>query len=475
MRCADTEIEISMQQVSAAIKDLKKGKASGQDLLSAEHCMYANDKLCVLLRLCFNSMIKHGHVPHAFSDTIIIPIVKDKKGCLADVNNYRPIALTSVVSKIFEKVMIVHLQEYLFTSDNQFSFKSNHSTDLCVFTLKNIIDFYNSASSPMFICYLDASKAFDRVNFWKLFDKLLNRRAPDIIIRFIMAWYCSQQFTVRWGNTLSLPFSVCNGVRQGGILSPQLFNIYINDLSDVLNSSKVGCIMNGTICNHLCYADDMVLIAPSASALQFLLNLCDNYALSHDIIYNITKSVCMCIQPSNQGKVFNPTLTLSGTALRYVDSHKYLGVYIATSFKDDVNIRSQTCGIYCRGNMLIRNFSNCSDDVKCTLFKSFCTSLYCAPVWNYHTRESFDRMKVAYNRIFRILLGLEHRISMSRAFIERGINPFVVVFRKYIVSFRSRILKSENVFIRTIYESLYFMNCHLFRKWSNTIFNVPDR
>ena len=326
----------------------------------------------------------------------------------------------------------------------------------------------------MFICYLDASKAFDRVNFWKLFDKLLNRRAPDIIVRFMMAWYCSQHFTVRWGNTLSLPFSVSNGVRQGGILSPQFFNIYINDLSDDLNSSNVGCIMNDTVFNHLSYADDMVLMAPSASALQFLLNLCDNYAQSHDIIYNITKSVCMCIQPSNHKIAFNPIVTLSGNALRYVDGHKYLGVYVTTNFKDDINIRSQTCSIYSRGNMLIRNFSHCSEEVKCQLFKSFCTSLYCTPVWNYYSCESFNRIKVAYNRIFRILLGLEHRISMSRAFIERDINPFVVVFRKYIVSFRNRILKSENVFIKTIYESLYFMNCHLFRKWSKSIFTVQN-
>ena len=131
--------------------------------------------------------------------TIIIPIVKDKKGCITDVNNYRPIAITSVMSKIFEKVMFVHLQDFLSTTDNQFSFKSKHSTDMCVFTLKAIIDYYNAASSPMYICYLDASKAFDRVNFWKLFDKLLKRSVPDVIVRFMMAWYCSQEFTVRCG------------------------------------------------------------------------------------------------------------------------------------------------------------------------------------------------------------------------------------------------------------------------------------
>jgi hypothetical protein len=161
---------------------------------------------------------------------------------------------------------------------------SGHSTDLCIFTLKSVIDFYVTSSSPVYLCYLDASKAFDKVNYWVLFERLMKRNIPLILVRFLMVWFCSQEFFERWGNCLSDPFSACNGVRQGGILSPLFFNVYMDDLSTILNMSKVGCIMNGVKCNHLMYADDLVLLAPSARALQTLLKTCDLFAVDNDII-----------------------------------------------------------------------------------------------------------------------------------------------------------------------------------------------
>ena len=84
-----------------------------------------------------------------------------------------------------------------YTIDNQFDFKQNHGT----------IDYYKRNSSPVFICYLDASKAFDRVNHWCLFKKLINRYIPITIIRLFVRWYGSQLYRVRWGNLLSDGFT----------------------------------------------------------------------------------------------------------------------------------------------------------------------------------------------------------------------------------------------------------------------------
>ena len=119
-----------------------------------------------------------------FSDTVLVPIIKDKSGNISDINNYRPIALTTVASKILEKLLLVRLKNHLYTTDNQFSFKTKHSTDMCVFTLKSVIDLYISSSSPVYVCYMDASKAFDKVNFWCLFEKLLQRNVPNVFVRF---------------------------------------------------------------------------------------------------------------------------------------------------------------------------------------------------------------------------------------------------------------------------------------------------
>ncbi len=140
---------------------------------------------------------------------------------------------------------------------------------------------------------------------------------PFILIRFMMTWYCTQEFVVKWGNIFSAPFSVANWVRQGGILSPLLSNVYLDDLSSVLNRSHVGCIMNEKHFNHLMYADDMVSVIPSASALQFLFNVCEQYAPDHDIIYNIKKTVCMCIRPQKQKCEHKLNVQLSGKPVRF--------------------------------------------------------------------------------------------------------------------------------------------------------------
>ena len=121
---------------------------------------------------------------------------------------------------------------------------------------------------------------------------------------------------------------------------------------------------------------------------------------------------------------------------------------------------------------IIRNFKHCSDAVKCQLFKSFCTSFYCASLWSCYTIESLRHLKVAYNRIFRILMGMHHRTRMSENLISRGLDPFKVIVRKLSWSFRSRVLQSDNMLLKIIVNSMYFMRCKLSRKWNAAILNL---
>ena len=343
---------------------------------------------------------------------------------------------------------------------------------MCIFTLKSIVDYYISSSSPVYLCYIDASKAFDRINFWNLFHRLIDRNVPVILVRFFMAWYCTQEFVVRWGKCCSTTFTTSNGVRQGGILSPLFFNVYMDKLSCTLNDAKAGCIMNGVYMNHLMYADDLVLIAPSVRALQVLLGYCDSFAQDNDVKYNTKKTVCMLVRPKEFKSDFVPCFELAGFKLKCVSTNKYLGVHIATDQKDDRSIRQQCRNIYSRGNTIIRNFKHCSDAVKCQLFKSFCTSFYCASLWSSYTIESLRHLKVAYNRIFRILMGMHHRTRMSENLISRGLDPFKVIVRKLSWSFRCRVLQSDNMLLKTIVNSMYFMRCELSRKWNAAILNL---
>ena len=159
--------------INRSIASLCSDKDCGKDVLFAEHLLHASPEIHVLLSICFNAFIVHGFLPNPLTDTVLVPIVKDKTKNISDKGNYRPIALASVVSKVFEMSLRVKLESFLHSSDYQFGFKANHSTDLCIYTLKEVIDFYKSQSTSIYVCFMDASKAFDRVNHWLLFKKLI--------------------------------------------------------------------------------------------------------------------------------------------------------------------------------------------------------------------------------------------------------------------------------------------------------------
>ena len=136
------------------------------------------------------------------------------------------------------------------------------------------------------------------------------------------------------------------------------------------------------------------------------------------------------------------------------------------------SLRHQCRSTYSRGNIIIRHFSKCNVDVKCQLFRSFCTSFYCSSLWSSYNIRTLQHLKVAYNRIFRILMGLQHRTSMSENFIKRSLDPFKVIVRKLTCSFRSRILHSDNLLLKTIVDSLYFTFSKLTRKWNTAVLNL---
>ena len=456
--------------IKAAIEKLKCNKASGTDGIKAEHYKFAHERLIILMCLLFNASLVHSYLPLDMLDTIITPIVKDKRGDITDKDNYRPIAVTCIASKVLENCIIGKYDNLLHSTDNQFGFKSEHSTDMCVFTLKEIVQSYTSSGSPVYMCFMDASKAFDTVNHWVLFDKLINRGMPYSIVRLLLEWYRKQECYVKWAGFNSSSFTVSNGVRQGGVLSPKLFNVVVDDLSKELNQCYAGCHFNGQSQNHLFYADDSVLLAPSPDALQHLVNICQNYALEHGMRYNVKKTVCMCVKPKVRKDISVPQITLNGKCLKWKHEHTYLGVLLQDNSTDANDINRQVRCLYTQGNLLLRKFNKCSDDVKCLLFRSYCTNLYCASLWCNYTASSFSRIKVAYNNIFRMLLSVKRR-EVYGAYVRFNVDSFQVVLRKSIYTFIQRLLKSNNCLISNIVTSLSFISgSTLYTQWMTMLY-----
>jgi hypothetical protein len=137
------------------------------------------------------------------------------------------------------------------------------------------------------------------------------------------------------------------------------------------------------------YADDSVLIAPSPQSLQCMLNLCKDYAEANDIIYNIKKTVAMCIKPKSLKNLVIPNFCLQGKVLSKVLKYKYLGIVINSDNNDNDDINRLNRSVFACGNKLISQFKKCTENVKVQLFKTFCCNLYCSHLWYDYFKYSF--------------------------------------------------------------------------------------
>jgi len=232
------------------------------------------------------------------------------------------------------------------TSDLQFGFKQQSSTNMCTMVLKETISYYSSHHSSVFCTFLDASKAFDRVNFCKLFRLLIKRGLPACIVRTLVNMYTGHLIRVSWAGVMSNYFTALNGVKQGGVVSPILFCIYIDDLLLSLARSGVGCYIGLNFVGAIAYADDIVLISPTPFAMRRLLSICDDYALQYDIIFNASKSKFLVIV-ANKWRCLSNNMNkcvffIGGKPIEKVVSYLHLGHLIAYV---QTLMRKTMCGI----------------------------------------------------------------------------------------------------------------------------------
>ena len=120
----------------------------------------------------------------------------------------------------------------LSTCDLQCGFKENGSTNMCTFMVKETLQYDFQNNSNVYAAVLDASKAFDRIEYCKLFNMLIDRKMPPLVINL----YTKQSTSVKWNNTYSTNFGITNGVKQGGVLTPVLLCIYLFIYLNILHA-----------------------------------------------------------------------------------------------------------------------------------------------------------------------------------------------------------------------------------------------
>jgi len=168
----------------------------------------------------FNLCLSAGYVPQPFGLSYTVPIIKGSISATSrelDVNDFRGISISPILSKLFEHCLFTRYAEFFVTSDNQFGFKRGLSTSHAIYTVRRAVQFYTARSSSVNLCAIDISKAFERMNHHGLFLNLMQRKVPVNLLLVIENWFNTCMTCVRWCSTFSDTYRLLTGTRQGGV------------------------------------------------------------------------------------------------------------------------------------------------------------------------------------------------------------------------------------------------------------------
>ena len=229
-----------------------------------------------------------------------------------------------------------------------------------------------------------------------LFQKLFDRGLPLPVLQFLTSWYKFQKCCVHWGSCFSAPFSVSNGVHQGSVLSPLLFAVYIDELLSDLSSCGVGCYCGDLFAGCVCYADDIVLLAPCQSALRTMLSICSNFATAHKLEFNTSKTQLICFRKTRHCS-FPVLIHLNGHLLHPSDKVIHLGHILTYNLRNTDDILRSCKDLNRKANYILLAVD---PFVKSFLIKSFCLSLYGCCLWTLSSPD-IHTLVVSLNHILR--------------------------------------------------------------------------
>ena len=396
-------IHFSTGSIRSIILSLPQGKAPGPDGIGVRFLSNTVDSISPVLCRIFQTSIRCGCLPLGWKTANITPVFKSgDRSCL---NNYRPVALTSTVCKVMERVIsdviLRHLDDYCLISANQHGFLPHRS---CVTQLLNVYHTWaaqlDQRNPPRIdAVFLDMSKAFDRMPH----DTLLHKLASGFNIGGAL-WSWIKDFLV--GRLQRVTFVgrtsewslVKSGVPQGSVLGPLLFNLFINDISRNINSP---CVL---------FADDVLLYRSirtdlDVSELQNDLNELSAWSASNGMTFNTSKTKIMHI--SRKRAQFFPAYILSGTALTASNTVKYLGVTLSAQLSWNDHIKSVSSSANRMLGFIKTVAFNASVHAKLALYKALVLPIveYGLPAWLPQTKKQDDTLENIQRRATRFILG----------------------------------------------------------------------
>ena len=464
---------ITVEEVIASIKRLKNGKSAGPDKIISEMLKDANRRVIDYLVTLFNTLFESGTFPIQWSKSIIVPIFK--KGDTNNPDNYRGVALTSIVSKVYTGILNRRLVQWAELEkkivEEQAGFRANYSTIDHIFTLYSLVEKFLSRHSKLYVAFIDFRKAFDSVDRDLLWYVMRKVGVHGKLYRALRGIYNTVTACVRDKGNYSKYFPCPKGVKQGCLLSPQMFCFFINELAtEVSKSGRHGIqIVPGAIeIFMLLFADDIILMSSSVVGLQNQLTVLKKEADKLLLSINMEKTNIIVFRMG--GYLSIKEKWWYGTVeVRTTNAYRYLGMIFTTklslsSFLED------TCRKAKKGVIQLLRCMNRLKSTDCCIFwKLFEAQIepilsYAAEVWGLEDNVQLERIHT-----FAIKRSINVPLHSSNSVIygETGRYPLYICTYVKCIKYWLRLIKLEN---NRICKQAYNMLVHQeelgYRNWA---------
>ena len=369
-------------EVEKAIKEMNKGKAIGPDLIPVEAYEALDEKGIKKLTTLVNNIYDTGNIPNDMLTSTFITL--PKKPGTTDCECHRTISLMSHTLKLLLKILMARIRNKIQPeiSETQFGFVKDKGTTNAIFTMTMLTERCIEMQKDLYLCFIDYSKAFDKVRHEDLFNILNKLDIDGKDLRILSNLYWRQTATVKIDGEHSEETPIRRGVRQGCILSPDLFNLYSENILREIENIQ-GISLGGRNINNLRYADDTVLIAQSEQSLQDMLDTVVEASENKGLALNISKTECMTISKTPQAPICN--LQSNGKKVKQVNRFKYLGYSLTSDGRctSEVQKRIATAKVTFKKLSTIMTNRNIKMNTKYRILKAYVwsTLLYGCECW----------------------------------------------------------------------------------------------
>lgn len=420
----DKEPEPLLEEVRAAIKNLRKGRSPGCDDIPAEFIQAAGEAgVRVYHALCVK-IWNSAAWPEAWKRSIYIPF--PKKGNLKLCTNYRTIALISHASKILLRIIMQRIERKteIEVHQVQAGFRKGRGTRDHIFNLRNIFEKCREFNVDLYACFIDYTKAFDCVQHEKMWNIMKGMGFPTHLIHLIESLYHEQKAAVRTAGETSTWFEVQKGVRQGCILSPYLFNIYAeNIMRNVKYDETYGKYESFTIGGNeipeLRYADDTVILSNTPEGLEHLILAVKIHSEEQNLQLNIKKTKIMTTDRTTQ----QPKIRINGEEIENVTEFEYLGSVINSRGDCFIETKRRLAMAMQRLNNMKKLWQNTNTSMKIKLLRAciFPVATYGCESWTI-TQTMQKKIQAFETRCYRKVLKISWTEKKRNIDILKEIN-----------------------------------------------------